>query len=130
MKKYILAAFLIIFAIAPVVSHGVTINKALMAQLKARVNTLQRQLSQLQNQLADCPFHRDLSLGDGSNDGLSPDVIMLQKWLRASGYLNTTKPTGRFNETTMIALKRWQNKNNLAATGAIGARERLALCGK
>ncbi|MFA5000665.1 MAG: peptidoglycan-binding domain-containing protein [Candidatus Paceibacterota bacterium] len=131
MKKYLLSVILLTLVFSPALTYGATNNSALIAQLRARVADLQRQLVLLQNQSTiNCPLDKDLTLGDGHGNGLGANVVLLQNWLRASGYLNIPKPTGYFGPLTRSALKHWQRDNNLTATGKISAGERLALCGQ
>jgi len=131
MKKYLLFALLLTFVFLPALTYSATPNSALIAQLKAQIADLQRQLVLLQNQsTVNCPLDKDLALGDGYSNGLGSNVILLQNWLRASGYLNIPKPTGYFGPLTTSALRHWQKDNNLTPTGKVSAEERLALCGK
>jgi len=131
MKKYFLSVLLLTLVFSPALAYGATANSALIAQLRVQIANLQRQLVLLQNQSTiNCPLDKDLTLGDGHSNGLGSNVILLQNWLRASGYLNIPKPTGYFGPLTTSALKHWQRDNNLTPTGKIGAGERLALCGK
>jgi len=53
----------------------------------------------------------------------------LQRKLISGGYLNINRPTGWFGKMTVSALKKWQQANNLTATGDIGASDRAVLCG-
>ena len=125
MKKYIISLFIFVLLVAPVVGQTAT-----LAELRAQLVIIQAQITALQNQSTpDCPFVRDLAYGDGLNNGLKPEVIMLQKWL-IGNYLNIPKPTGYFGSLTLSALKRWQRDNHLVATGRLGAIERLKLCGR
>ena len=131
MKKYFLSVLLLTLVFSPALAYGATANSALIAQLRVQIANLQRQLVLLQNQSTiNCPLDKDLTLGDGHSNGLGSNVILLQNWLRASGYLNIPKPTGYFGPLTTSALKHWQRDNNLTPTGKVRARERLALCGK
>lgn len=126
MKKYIFLLLLLSLIVVPLISRA---DISRYDQIQAMIADLQRQIAILQNQsTSDCPFIRDLSYGDGDNDSLRPDVLMLQKWLIGT-YLNIAKPTGYFGSMTRSAIKRWQKDNFLTPTGKIGFAERLALCG-
>lgn len=125
MKKYLLVLALIVLVITPVVSQSFSLS-----ELYAQIAQIQAQIAALQNQSTpDCPFVRDLSLGDGPSNGRQADVVMLQKWL-LEDYLIIPRPTGYFGTLTLSALKRWQRDNNLAVTGRFGLNERLILCGR
>ncbi|MFA6254217.1 MAG: peptidoglycan-binding domain-containing protein [Candidatus Paceibacterota bacterium] len=126
MKKYPFLLLLALLIVSPLAGRGATLD-----QLQAQLTKLKAQIAILQNRpTADCPFDQNLSLGNGDGDGLSSDVVLVQKFLRASGYLDIAGPTGYFGRLTMGALKHWQRDNNLSASGIFGASERLALCGQ
>ncbi len=130
MKKYIISVLFLAFVIAPALSYGATIDAVALAQLRAQIAVLQRQINLLQSQtVSKCPLNKDLTYGAGNNDGLNADVVLLQNWLRASGYLNISQSTGRFGTLTRSAIRNWQKDNNLSTTGNIGIEERLILCG-
>jgi len=131
MKKYILGVFLLALLVSPAFSYGAVDNSVILAQLRAQIIVLQRQIALLQSQQTQtCPYNKDLSYGQGDNDGLSNDVVLLQNWLRASGYLNIPKSTGWFGTITRSALRNWQRDNNLWVTGVLGTEERRVLCGR
>jgi peptidoglycan hydrolase-like protein with peptidoglycan-binding domain len=125
MKKYILSILLLALLATPALSYGAVDNSTLLAQLGAQVLVLQRQIALLQSQQPQtCPYNKDLSYNSNGKD-----VVLLQDWLRASGYLNLAKSTDWFGPMTRSALMNWQRDNNFRATGMFGPEERLALCG-
>lgn len=130
MKKYIISVFLLALIMAPVISFGATDNSALIAQIRAQILVIQRQIDALQGQaVSTCPFSRDLSYGQGVGDGMYAHVILIQNALRGSGYLNIAKPTGYFGTMTRTALRNWQRDNNIQVTGSVRSLERSILCG-
>lgn len=125
MKKYILSALLIALLVAPALSYGAVANSVTLAQLRAQILVLQRQIALLQSQQTQtCPFNKDLSYGQSGND-----VILLQNWLRASGFLGFPQSTGWFGSMTRSAIINWQRDNGLLTTGTIRVGERSLLCG-
>lgn len=131
MKKYIISVLLLALIITPALSYGAMDNNSLIiAQLRAQILLLQKQIASLQGQpTPTCLFNKDLSYGQGANDSLSSQVVLLQDALRVGGYLNIVKPTGYYGTMTRTAVRNWQRGNNLAVTGNIRASERAILCG-
>lgn len=131
MKKYIISVLLLTLIITPALSYGATDdNSLIIAQLRAQILLLQKQIASLQGQITStCLFNKDLSYGQGVNDSLSSQVILLQDALRVGGYLNIVKPTGYYGTMTRTAVRNWQRDNNLAVTGNIRATDRTILCG-
>ncbi|MFA6476151.1 MAG: peptidoglycan-binding protein [Candidatus Paceibacterota bacterium] len=130
MKKYIISAVLLALIVVPALSYGATDNSALIAQLRAQILLLQKQLLAESQPMPTCPFNKDLSYGQGLNDGLSSQVVLIQNALRASGYLNISKSTGYFGTMTRSALRNWQRDNNIQVTGSLRSLERSILCGR
>ncbi len=125
MKKYILSVLLLTLLAAPALSYGAVDNSVTLAQLRAQILVLQRQIALLQSQQTQtCLYNKDLSYGQSGND-----VVLLQNWLRASGFLNIPRSTGWFGTMTKLALSNWQRDNNLRVTGMLGLEDRLVLCG-
>jgi peptidoglycan hydrolase-like protein with peptidoglycan-binding domain len=131
MKKYLLIFVMLAFVLMPVLSHASTIAElqALIVRLQAQIRVLQQQQAQQDQGTTNCSFSRDLSLGDGENDGLTNEISALHKVLIASGDLRISKPTGWYGKLTLAAVKNWQIRNGLSATGMIGSKERAVLCG-
>ena len=130
MKKYIISVVLLAIIIVPVLSYGATDNSSIIAQLRAQILLLQKQITSLQGQpTPTCPFNKDISYGQGMRDGLGSQVVLIQNAMRGSGYLNIAKPTGYYGTMTRAAVRNWQRDNNLRVTGNIRATERSILCG-
>jgi peptidoglycan hydrolase-like protein with peptidoglycan-binding domain len=130
MKKYIISVLLLALIITPALSYGATDNSSLIAQLRAQILRLQKQLLAETQPVQTCPFNKDLSYGQGTSDGLSSQVVLIQNALRASGYLNIPKSTGYFGTMTRSALRNWQRDNNIQVTGSVKSLERSILCGR
>jgi|GEM_PF-2720602 peptidoglycan hydrolase-like protein with peptidoglycan-binding domain len=135
MKKYLFIVLMLTLVLTPVLSQATTNGgastvaelQALIVKLQAQIKVLQQQQSQ--QKVAFCAFSNDLSLGDGEGDGLATEISALHKVLIAGRFLNIPKPTGWYGKLTLAAVKNWQIKNGLPATGVIGAKERAVLCG-
>jgi peptidoglycan hydrolase-like protein with peptidoglycan-binding domain len=65
-------------------------------------------------------------LYQGLRDSTDGSVLHLQNFLVKSGYLTAT-PNGYFGQSTLAAVKKFQNANNISTTGRVGPSTRAAI---
>lgn len=72
--------------------------------------------------LTSATFNKDLKIGMKNNN-----VVELQKILVKEGYLEKRFAKGSFNNFTVMAVKKYQLKNNIPVTGTVGKLTRKKL---
>ena len=143
MKKYLLGSFIISAMLIPVLANAATAD-----EIRVQIQALLAQIEQLQKQLVNhdtgttvkppvppaiggCPnLLRTLSRGSRGSD-----VISLQQFLIAQGFLSSDSATGFFGSMTEVAVQRWQAGNSIVSNGGaastgygvVGARTRSAI---
>jgi hypothetical protein len=122
-----LAALAVLFVLAPVSVRALTVSdleqeiQSLLAKisaLQAQTQTVQAPVEQTQqtasgSQATICPvFLRTLSQGDSGND-----VLALQQYLIAQGFLTAGSATGFFGPLTQSAVQAWQATYGIVSSG-------------
>lgn len=136
LKKSIIAAVAVIAIMAPVAAGALSVAdiQAQIQALVSRITTLQAQPASPASTIAGpiakhrvcAALYRNLSHGSRGDD-----VMSLQEFLRAEGYLSANA-TGYFGPATRGALARWQTSQGVSAVGSLGplSRARIAAwCG-
>ncbi len=85
-------------------------------QLEALIVKLQKQLEELRKGAQCFVSDKNLSIGDGEEDGLAYDIKRLQDFLREKGYFQI-KSTGYFGKITRTAVIAFQNAQGITQTG-------------
>lgn len=131
MKKYVVALLCLLVAvsfIAPAfatsTSGGSNYSAYSVDELEALISKLQKQLEEMKKGSQCFVSDKDLSLGDGDEDGLSEEVRRLQNFLREKGYFFAKKSTGYFGKITRTALVNFQKGTGIAQTGEFDATTR------
>ena len=131
MKKYIVAMICLLVAVSfvsPVFATSTSSSSNYSAysvdELEALIAKLQKQLEEMKKWSQCFVSDKDLSLGDGDEDGLSEDVRRLQDFLREKGYFFAKKSTGYFGKITRTALVNFQKGAGSAQTGEFDAATR------
>lgn len=94
-----------------------------ISQLEQLITKLQARLAEMKKGSACFVSDKDLSIGDGEDDGLTADINRLQGFLKEKGYSNY-KPTGYFGKMTRASLVAFQKAQGVAATGEFDAATR------
>lgn len=99
-------------------SNGITASYSgyTVEQLEALIVKLQKQLEDLRKGAQCFVSDKNLSIGDGEEDGLTYDIKRLQDFLREKGYFQI-KSTGFFGKITKSAVINFQNAQGVAQTG-------------
>ncbi|PIR45406.1 MAG: hypothetical protein COV09_01615 [Candidatus Vogelbacteria bacterium CG10_big_fil_rev_8_21_14_0_10_50_13] len=141
-KQYLLGSFIISALFVPVLANAATAD-----EIRAQIQSLLNQITALQTQLnlvSDTPtsgtpsnvcpnLYRALSRGSRGSD-----VISLQRFLIAQGFLSGDSATGFFGSMTEVAVQKWQAQNsivsygnaNTTGYGVVGARTRAAIAAR
>lgn len=127
MKKRIVLALCLLIAssiIVPSLTMAGTPTSAVkdysaysIAELEALIVKLQKQLEEMKKGAECFVADKDLSLGDGDQDGLQDDIRRLQDFLREKGYFSLQKSTGYFGKITRISLMNFQRETGIAQSG-------------
>ena len=126
---YVLVATLFISSLSPQKTLAETTQEVLARDIQAQIQIIQQKITSLQSQLAELGITRNRfvtneisaltrQLGIGA---IGKDVENLQRFLRQ---FPTVYPeglvTGRFGPLTTRAVMRFQQENNIRATGFVG----------
>lgn len=88
-----------------------------IAELEALIVKLQKQLEEMKKGSECFVADRDLSLGDGDQDGFQDDIRRLQDFLREKGHFSLQKSTGYFGKITRTSLMNFQRETGVAQSG-------------
>lgn len=134
MKKHIIIALCLLiagaFAYPSLTAAGTTVSATKdysaysIAELEALIAKLQKQLEEMKKGAECFVSDRDLSLGDGDQDGLQDDIRRLQDFLREKGYFSLQKSTGYFGKITRTSLVNFQRAAGIAQSGELDAATR------
>lgn len=133
MKKHIIIALCLLITGAfmyPALTTATTVSTPKdyssysIAELEALIVKLQKQLEELKKGAECFVSDKDLSLGDGDQDGLNGDIQRLQDFLREKGYFSVKKSTGYFGKITRASLISFQRGAGIAQTGELDAATR------
>lgn len=125
-----LVAVMAVGALAPLASQAVNVTPAEPNYSVMSIDQLEKLIAKLQSKLAEMKkgsacfvSDKDLSIGDGEDDGLKADVRRLQEFLKEKGYF-TYKTTGYFGKVTRTGLTAFQAAQGISKTGAFDAATR------
>jgi len=131
MKKYIVGMVCLLVAlsfVSPVfatsTASGNNYSTYSVEELEVLIAKLQKQLEEAKKGSQCFVSDKDLSLGDGDEDGLQGDVQRLQNFLREKGYFFAKKSTGYFGKITRTSLVNFQKSVGIAQTGEFDATTR------
>lgn len=143
-KQYFVASFIIVSLLIPVLASAATVDE-IRAQIQSLLNQITVLQTQLNNLTSDTSITTNTSLNTCPNlfrtlsrGSRGSDVISLQQFLIAQGFLSSDSATGFFGSMTEAAVQRWQAQNSIvsygdaASTGygVVGARTRSAVAAK
>lgn len=92
-------------------------------QLEKLIAKLQVKLAEMKKGSACFVSDKDLSIGDGEDDGLTKDVKRLQSFLKEKGFFSYGV-TGYFGKATRDSLKKFQAAQGISQTGEFNAATR------
>lgn len=135
MKKYIIAFFVLLFAVSvalPALPAGAisstssekSYSSYSIEELESLISKLQRQLEEMKKGSQCFVSDKDLSLGDGEDESSKTEVVRLQEFLREKGHLNIKKSTGYFGKITRAAMMNFQKDSGIEQTGELNAATR------
>lgn len=137
MKKHIIFALCLLiagaFAYPSLTVAGTTVSTTKdyssysIAELEALIVKLQKQLEEMKKGSECFVSDRDLSLGDGDQDGLNGDIQRLQDFLREKGYFTVKKSTGYFGKITRASLINFQRDAGIPQSGEFDAGTRAKI---
>lgn len=94
-----------------------------LEQLEALIAQLQKQLEELRKGAQCVVSEKNLSIGDGEDDGLNKDIARLQGFLKEKGFF-AKQNTGYFGKLTRASLIAFQTNAGISASGEFDAATR------